>query len=159
VPAPTASAAAKALAGSPHPLAALHLEAAKLLAANASLSTELHALRGYPVVLNAWASWCGPCRAEFSLFASASAAYGRRVAFLGNDTSDSASDARTFLAQHPVSYPSFQSSISALGSLAQIQGLPTTIFLNRAGHVIYVHTGAYDTQTTLTQDIQRYALG
>jgi protein SCO1 len=157
--APTASAAAKALAGSPHPLAALHLEAAKLLAANASLSTELHALRGYPVVLNAWASWCGPCRAEFSLFASASAAYGRRVAFLGNDTSDSASDARTFLAQHPVSYPSFQSSISALGSLAQIQGLPTTIFLNRAGDVIYVHTGAYDTQTTLTQDIQRYALG
>ena len=121
---------------------------------------ELHALRGYPVVLNLWASWCPACRSEFPLFASASARYGRKVAFLGNDTSDyAASDARTFLSTHPVSYPSFEASVATLSSLAQLQGLPMTVFLNRSGRVVNVHIGAYETQTTLTQDIERYALG
>jgi cytochrome oxidase Cu insertion factor (SCO1/SenC/PrrC family)/thiol-disulfide isomerase/thioredoxin len=159
VRAPSAAAAARALAGSPHPLAALHAQAAKLLPTSASLSAELRALRGYPVVLNLWASWCGPCRAEFPLLASASAVYGRRVAFVGNDTSDSSSDARTFLAQRPVSYPSFQASSDALSPLAQLQGLPMTIFINRAGRVVHVNAGAYASQTRLVQDIERYALG
>ena len=91
--------------------------------------------------------------------AAASARYGRRVAFLGNDTNDSATDAKKFLSQHPVSYPSYQGSQSALSSLAQIAGLATTIFVGPSGKVVYVHTGSYDTQTTLEQDIQRYALG
>jgi protein SCO1 len=156
---PTQAAAAKALSDSPHPLAALHQQAGTLLSSGASLPAELKALRGYPVVINAWASWCGPCRAEFTMFAIASARYGRQVAFLGNDTNDSAADAKKFLSQHPVSYPSYQGSEASLTSLAQIAGLPTTIFVGRSGKVVYVHTGSYDTPTTLTQDIERYALG
>jgi protein SCO1/2 len=160
VAAPSRAEAAAALSGSPHPLAALHAHAGALLGASESLPSELHALRGYPVVLNAWASWCPSCRSEFPLFASASARYGRSVAFLGNDTNDySVSDARAFLAGHPVSYPSFSGNASGLSPLAQIEGLPTTIFLNRVGRVVHVHIGAYQTPTTLTQDIERYALG
>ena len=49
-----------------------------------------------------------------------------------------------FPGQHPVSYPSYQSSIGALSSIAVIEGLPTTIFIDRAGKVVYVHTGQYD---------------
>ena len=75
------------------------------------------------------------------------------------NTNDSASDARGFLAKHPVSYPSFQESTSSLSSLASLEGLPTTIFVNRKGKVVWVHTGSYDTMTTLVQDIERYALG
>jgi thiol-disulfide isomerase/thioredoxin len=109
-------------------------------------------------VINAWASWCTPCQQEFGLFASAAARFGRRVAFLGADTEDSAGAAQSFLAKHLVSYPSYQTSITGLGSLASIAGLPTTIFLSPAGKVLYTHTGQYESQGTLDQDIQNFAL-
>lgn len=147
------------LTGSPAPLASLHRQAGQLLGGSTALAARLRALRGYPVVINAWASWCGPRREEFSLFASASARYGRRVAFLGADTNDPAGDARTFLSQHPVSYPSYQTTTTSLSSLAAIEGLPTTIFINAAGKVTFVHTGQYDSQGTLDGDISSYALG
>jgi cytochrome oxidase Cu insertion factor (SCO1/SenC/PrrC family)/thiol-disulfide isomerase/thioredoxin len=149
---------AEELAGSPGPLGALHGQAGQLLGSNSALMARLRALRGYPVVVNAWASWCTPCRSEFGLFAAASLHYGRQVAFLGADTDDSAGDARSFLAQHPVHYPSYQTSQSGLGSLAVIEGLPTTIFINRTGKVVYVHVGQYESEGTLDQDITTHAL-
>jgi cytochrome oxidase Cu insertion factor (SCO1/SenC/PrrC family)/thiol-disulfide isomerase/thioredoxin len=146
-----------ALAGSPAPLAALHAQADELLGSQPALMARLRALRGYPVVINAWASWCSPCKAEFPLFASAAARYGRKVAFVGVDTNDSAGDAASFLAKHQVSYPSYQSTIPQLSSLTAILGLPTTIFVNRAGKIVHVHSYPYVAQGTFDQDIAIYA--
>jgi cytochrome oxidase Cu insertion factor (SCO1/SenC/PrrC family)/thiol-disulfide isomerase/thioredoxin len=157
--APTAAAANAALAGSPGSLAGLHSQAGELISSGGTLTHRLQSLHGYPVVLNAWAAWCPPCREEFPLLATASAKYGRKVAFVGADTNDSTSDARSFLAQHPISYPSYAVASSDLSSLAVLEGFPTTIFLNPAGKVVFVHTGQYDTEAALDNDIQRYALG
>jgi len=150
---------ARDLAGSPPALARLHVQASQLLGADPALQARLRSLRGYPVVLNAWASWCGPCREEFRLLAQASAAYGRRVAFLGADTDDSTADAQAFLSSHHVSYPSYQVSTAQLQRLLPqgLEGLPTTIFIAPDGRINYVHTGQYDSLGTLEADLTTYA--
>ncbi|HET8979919.1 MAG TPA: redoxin domain-containing protein [Solirubrobacteraceae bacterium] len=158
IKAPGNSAIPTPLADSPAPLAALHRQADRLLGSVGALTARLHALRGYPVVVNAWASWCTPCQKEFPLFASASLRYGRQVAFVGADTNDSANNAQPFLNHHHVSYPSYQATSGQLASLAAIEGLPTTIFINPAGKVVYVHTGQYESQGSLDADVQSYAL-
>ncbi len=149
------------LAGSPAPLAALHAQAGKLIGGLTALKRELRRLRGYPVVVNFWASSCAPCKAEFGLFASAAAQFGRRVAFLGADVSDNSGDARAFLAGHPVSYPSYPITIDQVTSLLPqgLLGTPTTVFYTASGRRAYTHAYQYRSQGTLDSDITTYALG
>jgi thiol-disulfide isomerase/thioredoxin len=150
------------LAGSPAPLAALHKQASQLLFGGyPALLARLEHLIGHPVVLNVWASWCSACTEEFNLFAAASAQYGKHVAFLGADVSDNPANATSFLFQHHVSYPSYATTDSAIDAsgLAQIEGTPTTIYINSKGRVVDVHTGQYDAQGTLNNDIATYAYG
>ena len=158
---PTAAAVQAKLAGSPAALAAIHAQADQLLAGEPALAVRIRGLRGYPIVLNAWGAWCAPCRAEFGLFATASAEYGRHVAFLGADVNDDASDARAFLAQHPVSYPSYQMSSAQLTGIVPqgLLGTPTTIFISRAGRIVAVHTGQYESQGSLDGDVRTHLLG
>jgi cytochrome c biogenesis protein CcmG/thiol:disulfide interchange protein DsbE len=145
------------LAGSPAPLAAIHEQAGRLLGPASALLARVHALRGYPIVINAWASWCPGCRNEYPLFANASVRYGRQVAFLGVDALDYGTGyARSYLAGHPLSFPSYQSPDGQLPGLAGLFGLPTTIYIDRHGSVAKVVPGQYDSQGDLDGDIQHY---
>ena len=151
------------LRGSPAPLSALHAQAGKVLSGGqTALDARIKALHGYPVVVNVWASWCGPCQAEFKLFARASAQYGKRVAFLGSDNQEpSPSDGRQFLDQHYVSYPSYETTPQSMQSLlvGGLQGTPTTIFYSPSGKLIHIFIDQYTSQAALDQDIVTYALG
>ena len=98
----------KALAGSPAPLAACTPRRTELLPGGSdAYEKRIAALRGYPVVVNVWASWCGPCRFEFPIFQQARGPYGKRVAFLGIDCQDSDDAARPSSTRPPVPYPSY----------------------------------------------------
>jgi len=117
------------------------------------LEDRLHALRGRPVVLNAWASWCPPCREELPLFAAAAGRYGRRVAFLGADVEDAAPEAEKLLAEIPLGYPSYSASLDQLRPLAQVTGTPFTVFIGRGGEVVGLHIGAYRSEQELDAGI------
>lgn len=156
---PSSQAATKELSGSPHALASLHAQASRLIGPASAFRARLASLRGYPVVVNVWAHWCPPCKDEFPLFASASATYGRKVAFLGFDAEDpEAAQARKFLAKHHVSYPSYSGESSEISWLSPIEHLPETIYISPQGKVLYAHIGQYETEGTLVSDIEHYAL-
>lgn len=115
-------------------------------------------MKGTPVVVNQWASWCGPCRFEFPFFRSQAEKLGGKVAFLGVNTQDSTDDARTFLEANPVPYPSFEDQD---GQIARVfrggRAFPTTAFYNADGELTKTHAGAYATEAKLAQDIREYA--
>jgi thiol-disulfide isomerase/thioredoxin len=151
---------ATALAGSPAPLAALHKQADQLLGGGVNAyAARVAALKGYPVVSNVWASWCGPCREEFPTLQSLSARYGKRVAFVGVNSKDGDDTAATFLREAPLSYPSYTDPDGKIAaSLGTIGGLPDTAFYDRGGELCHLKQGPYVHQSELEADVRRYAL-
>jgi thiol-disulfide isomerase/thioredoxin len=152
---------AKALAGSSAPLAALHAQSDRLLpGGTGTFEKRIAALKGYPVVVNVWASWCGPCRFEFPTLQKLSARYGKRVAFLGVNSQDSNAAAATFLEEAPVPYPSYTDPDKKIAAaLHATLGLPDTAFYDRAGKLVYLKQGPYTNPSDLQADVRRYALG
>ncbi len=151
---------AKALAAAPAPLAALYKEGNRLLPGGApAFERRIAALEGFPVVVNVWASWCGPCRFEFPTLQKLSAAYGKRVAFLGVDSQDSDDAAETFLEEAPVPYPSYADGDQAIAeAIGTGGGLPDTAFYDRNGELCFLKKGPYVEHAELGTDIQRFAL-
>jgi cytochrome c biogenesis protein CcmG/thiol:disulfide interchange protein DsbE len=155
---PTPADARAALRGSPPPLAALHAQASELLpGTTAAFDAQLAALRGHPLVVNVWASWCNPCKQEFPVLQRASVRYGDNVGFLGIATEDVAAHARTWLRQHFVAYPSYDDHSGDLASKVGIRlGIPGTVFYDRDGEVAYLHQGPYKDDAALERDLQRH---
>lgn len=149
----------KALAGAPPKLRVLYEGANELRGGGLeAFERELARLRGYPVVVNKWASWCGPCRFEFPFFQEIAAERGTEVAFLGIDTDDSEEAARTFLEELPLPYPSFSDPEAEIArALDADREFPATAFLDRRGDVVYVHRGVYASKDDLAADVERHA--
>jgi cytochrome c biogenesis protein CcmG/thiol:disulfide interchange protein DsbE len=109
------------------------------------------------VVVNKWASWCGPCRFEFPFFQSLAAEHGERVAFLGIDSNDSEDAARTFLEELPLPYPSFSDPDQEIAGSIDAHQFPATAFFDSRGDHVYTHLGGYASEDDLAAEIERYA--
>jgi thiol-disulfide isomerase/thioredoxin len=122
-----------------------------------AFDVQLRALRGYPVVVNMWASWCEPCRFELPFLQREALARGGKVAFLGINVNDARDAARQRAAQFPMPYPSFEDPRSNLFARYKARGLPTTAFYDARGKLVIVHQGLFPTQAKLAEAIDRYA--
>jgi len=152
-------AAKQKLADAPAPLSGLYAQANQLLGGGTSAFTARMAeLKGHPLVINKWASWCGPCQAEFSVFQDVATARGKQVGFLGLDVNDTDSHARGFLSKRPLPFPSYTDPNEKLTAALQAPQnvAPVTVFIARDGRIATVHAGPYKSTKQLEADIDRY---
>lgn len=109
---------------------------------------------GQPVVLNYWASWCGPCRVETPEFQSASLKFKNQVAFLGINQGESAQIVSEFALSYGLTYPLLVDEDNSVNREYGINSLPTTIFIDREGVVREVFIGILN-QAVLEDRIKR----
>ena len=119
----------------------------------------LESLRGKTVVLNFWASWCGPCRDEMPLLQQASERWqSRNVVFVGMDIDDLRSDARSFLKRFGVTYANLYDGKSSTVGRYGVTGVPETYFIDAAGKIRWRIAGPVEDAADLDQGIKRAVL-
>ncbi len=123
------------------------------------LTARLASLKGHPVVVNQWASWCGPCRFEFPFFAAAVREHGATVAFVGVDYMDSRDGAQRFLDEEPPGFPSiYDGDGKAARAIGAGRAMPTTLFIGPDGRTRFAKLGGYAKASELEADIRRHLL-
>jgi cytochrome c biogenesis protein CcmG, thiol:disulfide interchange protein DsbE len=146
----------------PPPLAAIRSQGNELLGGGTdAFNARLRELNGIPVVVNKWASWCGPCRFEFPWFQSLAEKRGGEIAFLGVNSNDSEDAAQQFLSELPLPFPSYTDPdlIIAQDLGGPPQAFPTTTFYDRSGDLVFTHPGVYQDESDLVADVNKYASG
>jgi thiol-disulfide isomerase/thioredoxin len=151
----------RSLDGAPPQLAAVYRRGNTVLGGSTkAFQRQVDELKGRPIVVNKWASWCGPCRSEFPIFQHVASSFGKRVAFLGVNANDNDNAARNFLRSEALPYPSYSDrNLAISGKLGIVAIFPTTVFLDAGGKRQYIHQGYYTSTDQLAADIRRYALG
>ena len=105
-------------------------------------AVSLAQFKGDVVMINFWASWCGPCRQEMPLLNDIYKKY-KDFGFilLGVNVEPDSKAANAWLAATPVTYPILYDTKSTVSKLYQVQAMPTTVIIDRKGMVRYVHRG------------------
>ncbi len=112
------------------------------LAARGGHSVSLAQYRGKVVMINFWASWCGPCRQEMPLLESIYKRYNRLgFTLLGVNVEPDSKAAEEWLKDTPVSFPILFDTDSAVSKLYEVAGMPSTVIIDRTGKLRMVHRG------------------
>ena len=122
----------------------------------AAYERMLARLHGTPVLVNIWASWCGPCRQEAPFLAAASRTYGDRVQFVGVDILDARDSARAFMRASGWAYPSVFDPSAAIRNGLGVLGQPATLFYDADGALVKRWLGPL-TEQALTSNLERIA--
>ncbi|MBX5436794.1 MAG: TlpA family protein disulfide reductase [Alicyclobacillaceae bacterium] len=110
---------------------------------NRTVSLSALLAEGKPLVLNAWASWCGPCKAETPALAGLARQYEGRVTVVGINmtATDSRADALAFMRSYHLPYLVLLDPKAAFYNSYQVSGLPTTFVVGRDGRLLHVYRG------------------
>jgi cytochrome c biogenesis protein CcmG/thiol:disulfide interchange protein DsbE len=120
----------------------------ELAAAAGDGKLDLRELRGHPVVLNFWASWCIPCREEAPILHAAAARHRGQVVFVGVDVKDLTDDALAFARKYQVNYVSARDgSGDKTWSRYGLTGVPETYFIDASGRIVAHIPGAVSART------------
>jgi cytochrome c biogenesis protein CcmG/thiol:disulfide interchange protein DsbE len=117
-------------------------------------AVSLSQYRGRPVVINFWASWCGPCKMEHPTFEWAFRHYGSQVQFLGVVFEDTPENAREFLASNASSFPQLIDPHSRMSVDYGLAGVPETYFIDANGIIQDKYVGPIDPRT-MTERLRR----
>ena len=109
-------------------------------------AVSLEALRGRPVVLNFWATWCVPCLEEHAVLARAARDAGADVQFLGIVYEDEEAEVLAFLRNQGSAYPSLLDSEGKVAIAYGVYGVPETFFIDAAGTIVEKYVGALDAE-------------
>jgi peroxiredoxin len=113
-----------------------------ILAARGGADVSLAQYRGQVVMINFWASWCGPCRQEMPLLESIYRRYGRMgFTLLGVNVEPDSQAANQWLQQTPVSFPILYDRDSKVSKLYDVAGMPSTVIIDRSGKLRVLHRG------------------
>ncbi|MCP3975020.1 MAG: redoxin family protein [bacterium] len=118
-------------------------------ASTAELTVSIQAA-GLPAVVNVWASWCGPCRSEAPLLATAASQFEGSINFIGLNTRDSQPNAKGFIAEFLADAPIthlFDRDGDVVIDFGGTSGVPLTFFVDGEGAVSTVHFGVIDERT------------
>jgi thiol-disulfide isomerase/thioredoxin len=118
-------------------------------------AVRLAGVRGKPTVVNVWASWCAPCRAELALLAALDTST-PGVDVLGIDVEDRPSAALSLLLDSGVHYPSVRDTGRDTQPALRWVGLPMTLFVDAAGHVTHVERAPLTSQSQLDDLVERH---
>lgn len=117
----------------------------------------LSELQGKPVIINFWATWCGPCVKEMPAFERLKADYGDEIGIIAVNCGDDAETVKEFVEKNGYTFPIALDETYDISMLYPTNGIPYTVILDENGTVSHLSTGATDADTMY--EMYKEALG